>query len=191
MMPLLLWAWLFTLPGPAADGARRPRADAPGYASLPGPPVLLVVAVAALRAAAAGRGRSSPNWLPFLPDGAFRLLRRPAERADAGDRRASSRRCVYVYSLGYMADDPGPPALLRLPGLLRRRRWRCWSWPGNLAVLLIGWTGVGISSFLLICFWRDEPGTLGAGLQALAANAIGDGALLLAAAIVPDRLRRR
>src|SRR5260370_5588781 len=56
---------------------------------------------------------------------------------------------------------------------------------GNLAVLLIGWTGVGISSFLLISFWRDRPGTLGAGLQALSANAIGDGALLLAASIVP------
>ena len=37
---------------------------------------------------------------------------------------------------------------------------------GNLAVLLIGWTGVGISSFLLISFWRDRPGTLSAGLQA-------------------------
>src|SRR5437773_8097990 len=57
---------------------------------------------------------------------------------------------------------------------------------GNLAVLLIGWTGVGISSFLLISFWRDRPGTLGAGLQALAANAIGDGALLLAAVLVPS-----
>jgi NADH-quinone oxidoreductase subunit L len=56
---------------------------------------------------------------------------------------------------------------------------------GNLAVLLIGWTGVGISSFLLISFWRDRPGTLGAGLQALAANAVGDGALLLAASLVP------
>src|SRR5690606_3515449 len=56
---------------------------------------------------------------------------------------------------------------------------------GNLAVLLIGWTGVGVSSFLLISFYRDRPGTLGAGLQALAANAIGDGALLLAAVLVP------
>src|SRR5260370_15561486 len=56
---------------------------------------------------------------------------------------------------------------------------------GNLAVLLIGWTGVGISSFLLISFWRDRPVRLGGGLQALAANAVGDGALLLAASIVP------
>src|SRR5262249_25564244 len=91
---------------------------------------------------------------------------------------------VYVYSLGYMADDPG------------RRRFFVYLdlfvasmailvLAGNLAVLLIGWTGVGISSFLLISFWRDKPGTLGAGLQALAANAIGDGALLLAPALVP------
>src|ERR671937_479281 len=92
--------------------------------------------------------------------------------------------CVYVYTLGYMAEDPG------------RRRFFVYLdlfvttmsllvLAGNLAVLLIGWTGVGISSFLLISFWRDRPGTLGAGLQALAANAVGDGALLLAAALVP------
>src|ERR671937_1413 len=92
--------------------------------------------------------------------------------------------CVYVYTLGYMAEDPG------------RRRFFVYLdvfvasmsllvLAGNLAVLLIGWTGVGISSFLLISFWRDRPGTLGAGLQALAANAIGDGALLLAAALQP------
>src|ERR671938_1908921 len=92
---------------------------------------------------------------------------------------------VYVYSLGYMADDPA------------RRRFFVYLdlfvtsmavlvLAGNLAVLLIGWTGVGISSFLLISFWRDRPGTLSAGLQALAANAIGDAALLSSAALQPQ-----
>jgi NADH:ubiquinone oxidoreductase subunit 5 (subunit L)/multisubunit Na+/H+ antiporter MnhA subunit len=38
---------------------------------------------------------------------------------------------------------------------------------------------------LLIAFWRDRPGTLRAGLEALAANAVGDAALLLAVALVP------
>src|SRR5205823_13684549 len=56
---------------------------------------------------------------------------------------------------------------------------------GTLGVLLVGWAGVGLASFLLISFWRERPGTLGAGLQALAANMIGDAALLLAAVIVP------
>ena len=56
---------------------------------------------------------------------------------------------------------------------------------GNLAVLLVGWAGVGLASFLLISFWHDRPGTLGAGLQALAANAVGDAALLLAIVLLP------
>jgi NADH-quinone oxidoreductase subunit L len=183
MMTLLAWAWVFTLPGLVltALGVPNDRRHA-GYASLAGPFVLLIVAVLALL----GGGSSSvafDSWLPFLPDGAYRAL---ADELSAlmlailGFVAA----LVYVYSLGYMADDPG------------RRRFFVYLdlfvatmallvLAGNLAVLLIGWTGVGISSFLLISFWRDRPGTLGAGLQALAANAVGDGALLLAASIVP------
>ena len=184
MMALLAWAWMFTLRGLVltALGVPRDRRYA-GYASLAGPFVMLIVAVIAL----IGGGSATvalDNWLPFLPDGAYRAL---ADQLSAlmlailGFVAA----LVYVYSLGYMAEDPG------------RRRFFVYLdlfvatmallvLAGNLAVLLIGWTGVGISSFLLISFWRDRPGTLGAGLQALAANAVGDGALLLAASIVPS-----
>jgi len=183
MMGLLAWAWVFALPGLVLTALGLPGTRRyAGYASLPGPFVLLAVAVAAL----VGGGQSTveyPNWLPFLPDGAFRSLADPLSAlmlAILGFVAA----LVYVYSLGYMAEDPG------------RRRFFVYLdlfvasmallvLAGNLAVLLIGWTGVGISSFLLISFWRDRPGTLGAGLQALAANAVGDGALLLAAALVP------
>src|SRR5206468_2399460 len=123
------------------------------------------------------------NWLPFLPDGSFRVLADPLSALLLAILGLVAI-LVYIYSLGYMADDPG------------RRRFFVYLdlfvatmallvLAGNLAVLLIGWTGVGISSFLLISFWRDRPGTLGAGLQALAANAVGDAALLLAASIVP------
>src|SRR5262249_44621114 len=56
---------------------------------------------------------------------------------------------------------------------------------GNIAVLLIGWSGVGLASFLLISFWTNKAGTLSAGLQALAANAIGDATLLVALVLVP------
>jgi NADH-quinone oxidoreductase subunit L len=182
-MGLLAWAWLFTLPGLVLTGLGVPAGRRyAGYASVPGPVVLLVVAVAALL----GGGSATvqfDNWLPFLPDGAFRLLADPLSAlmlAILGFVAA----LVYIYSLGYMADDPA------------RRRFFVYLdlfvtamallvLAGNLAVLLIGWTGVGISSFLLIAFWRDRPGTLSAGLQALAANAVGDGALLLAASLVP------
>src|SRR4051812_38031551 len=182
-MSLLLWAWLFSLPGLllTAFGVPKDRRYA-GYASLAGPAVILLVSLLAL-VQGGQQTLAVDNWLPFLPDGAFRLL---ADELSAlmlailGFVAA----LVYVYSLGYMADDPG------------RRRFFVYLdlfvstmallvLAGNLAVLLIGWTGVGISSFLLISFWRDREGTLGAGLQALAANAVGDGALLLAASLVP------
>src|SRR5262249_54201321 len=183
MSALLAWSWLFSLPGLVLTAAGGPR-DKPkaGYASIPGPARLLIVATAAL---IGGQQYSVdiPNWLPFLPDGAFRTLADPLSALLLAILGFVAT-LVYVYSLGYMADDPG------------RRRFFVYLdlfvasmailvLAGNLAVLLIGWTGVGISSFLLISFWRDKPGTLGAGLQALAANAIGDGASLPAAALVP------
>ena len=183
MMPLLAWAWLFTLPGLVITALGVPRSQkGAGYASLPGPFVLLIVAVIGL----VGGGSYSvafDNWLPFLPDGAFRTLADPLSAlmlAILGFVAA----VVYVYSLGYMADEPGKRRFFVYLDLFVATM-ALLVLAGNLAVLLIGWTGVGISSFLLISFYRDRPGTLGAGLQALAANAIGDGALLLAASIVP------
>jgi len=183
-MGLLDWAWLFTLPGLilTALGVPRDQRQA-GYASLAGPIVMLLVAIVAF----IGGGQAAvdvPNWLPFLPDGDFRLLADPLSALMLAILGFVAS-LVYIYSLGYMATDPG------------RRRFFVYLdlfvatmallvLAGNLAVLLIGWTGVGISSFLLISFWRDRPGTLGAGLQALAANAVGDGALLLAASLVPS-----
>src|SRR5207244_3280389 len=183
MIDLLAWAWLFTLPGLILTALGVPPGKKyAGLASIPGPIVLLLVGIAGL----AGGGTATvqfDNWLPFLPDGAFRALADPLSALMLVILGFVAT-LVYIYSLGYMADDPG------------RRRFFVYLdlfvatmallvLAGNLAVLLIGWTGVGISSFLLISFWRDRRGTLSAGLQALAANAVGDGALLLAASIVP------
>src|SRR5215216_4279942 len=184
MMPLLAWSWLFSLPGLVLTAAGVPgsRRQA-GYASLGGPPALLIVSVAAL----VMQGQYEvviPNWLPFLPDGAFRTLADPLSALLLAILGFVAT-LVYIYSLGYMADDPA------------RRRFFVYLdlfvasmailvLAGNLAVLLAGWAGVGLSSFLLISFWRDREGTLGAGLQALAANAIGDAALLLACVLVPS-----
>lgn len=183
MMPLLAWSWVFTLPFLFLTALGLPAGQRrAGYASLPGPVILLVVAVIALLQGGS-YSVTFEGWLPFLPDGAFRALADPLS-ALMLTILGFIATFVYIYSLGYMADDPGKrrffvylDLFVAAMGLLVLA--------GNLAVLLIGWTGVGISSFLLISFWRDRAGTLGAGLQALAANAIGDGALLLAASIVP------
>jgi NADH-quinone oxidoreductase subunit L len=182
-MPILAWAWVLTLPGLILTslGVPASRKQA-GYASIPGPFVLLILAVAALL----GGGSSEvviPNWLPFLPDPAYRALADPLSALLLAILGFVAG-LVYIYSLGYMAEDPGKRRFFVYLDLFVATM-ALLVLAGNLAVLLIGWTGVGISSFLLISFWRDRPGTLSAGLQALAANAIGDGALLLAASLVP------
>jgi NADH-quinone oxidoreductase subunit L len=183
MMSLLAWAWLFTLPGLVLTASGVPSGrNRAGYASLAGPVVMLVVAVLAL----VGGGSYAvafENWLPFLADGAYRALADPLSALLLAILGFVAT-LVYIYSLGYMAGDPGKRRFFVYLDLFVAAM-AVLVLAGNLAVLLIGWTGVGISSFLLIAFWRDRPGTLGAGLQALAANAVGDGALLLAASIVP------
>ena len=182
-MAIAAWAWLFTLPGLILTGLGVPAGQRrAGYASLLGPIVTFLVGAIAL----IGGGSYAvvfENWLPFLPDGAFRTLADPLSALMLAILGAVAS-VVYVYSLGYMADDIGKRRFFVYLDLFVATM-SLLVLAGNLAVLLIGWTGVGISSFLLISFWRDRPGTLGAGLQALAANAVGDGALLLAAAIVP------
>ncbi|MGE3268414.1 MAG: NADH-quinone oxidoreductase subunit L [Chloroflexota bacterium] len=184
MSGLLLWAFLFTLPGllmSALGVGKRP-----GAASQGGPPVVMLVALAAL-ATGANADLNLPGWLPFLPDGAFHL-RVDALSAVMLAVVGAVSTCVYVFSLGYM--DP------EVEGNGNVRRFFCYLdffvasmailvLAGNLAVLLVGWTCVGISSFLLISFWTEKAGTLSAGMQALAANAIGDAALLVALVLVP------
>jgi NADH-quinone oxidoreductase subunit L len=183
MIQLLAWSWLFTLPGLVLTALGVPRSHKQaGYASLPGPIVMLIVAVIAL-VSGSSYAVAFDNWLPFLPDGAFRALADPLSALMLAILGFVAS-LVYIYSLGYMAEDPDKRRFFVYLDLFVAAM-ALLVLAGNLAVLLIGWTGVGVSSFLLISFWRDRPGTLGAGLQALAANAVGDGALLLAASIVP------
>jgi NADH-quinone oxidoreductase subunit L len=183
MSVLLLWAWLFTIPGLllTAFGVGRK----PGSASVGGPVVMVLVALGAI-ATGAHADFNVPGWLPFLPDGAFRLRVDSLAAVMLAVVGAVST-CVYVYSLGYMDEEPEGG----------QRRFFCYLdfflasmallvLAGNIAVLLIGWSGVGLASFLLISYWTQKPGTLRAGLEALAANAIGDAALLLALVVVPN-----
>jgi len=50
----------------------------------------------------------------------------------------------------------------------------------NLLLLLIGWEGVGLCSFLLINFWNSRISAIKAALKALVINRIGDIFLLIA-----------
>jgi NADH-quinone oxidoreductase subunit L len=193
MSALLLWAWLFTLPGlllTALGAGKRP-----GSASLGGPPVMLIVALAALATGAHAEFEVA-NWLPFLPDGAFHLRVDPLSAVMLAVVGAVST-CVYVYSLSYIPDQVGQgQGYTPDESAVAQRRFFCYLdfflasmallvLAGNIAVLLVGWTCVGISSFLLITYLTKKEGSLAAGMQALAANAIGDAALLVALVLVP------
>ena len=181
MTTLLPWAFLFTIPGlvlTALGFGKRP-----GMASLFGPLAVGVAGLVWLLGDHVAIGFTIPEWFPLLPDPTFSL------RVDGLAALMLAvvglvSFCVYVYSLSYMHGDPG------------QRRFFCYLdffvaamtllvLGGNLSVLLAGWAGVGLASFLLISFWRDKPHTLRAGLQALGANAVGDATLLLAAALMP------
>jgi NADH-quinone oxidoreductase subunit L len=189
---LLPWVWILPLPGLALTALGIGRA---GVASLPGP---LLVGLAGLTWILGSREPidfSLANWLPFMPDGSFHLRLDGLSAAMLAVVGLVSF-CIYAYSLAYMDDEEGRPH----PG--KRRFFAYLDFfvatmsllvlAGTLSVLLIGWAGVGLASFLLISFYHGDPhyegeeDPLRAGLKALAANAIGDGALLLAAVLVPS-----
>jgi NADH-quinone oxidoreductase subunit L len=50
---------------------------------------------------------------------------------------------------------------------------------GNLVLLLLGWEGVGLCSYLLIGFWYDDPANGRAARKAFIVTRVGDTALLL------------
>ncbi len=185
MSALLLWAWVATLPGLLLTGLGVGR---PGAASVAGPGIVGALAVGWLLGPRTSAEVVQPGWLPFLPNGAFHLRVDGLSAVMLAVAGLVSL-CIYVYSLGYM-DDP------EHTDTDRRRYFMYLDFfvasmailvlAGNLAVLLVGWTGVGLASFLLISFRRKLAGSLGAGLQALAANAIGDAALLVAIVLLPN-----
>src|SRR5207237_4499583 len=51
---------------------------------------------------------------------------------------------------------------------------------GNLLLLLAGWGLVGLSSYLLICFWQERPSAIAAAKKAFVMNAVGDATMALA-----------
>jgi len=80
---------------------------------------------------------------------------------------------VHVYSIGYMAHDPG--------------RWRFFAYlnlfmfsmlllvlAGNFMLLFAAWELVGLCSYLLIGFWYPRPSAAIAAKKAFLANRVGD-----------------
>ena len=85
---------------------------------------------------------------------------------------------IHLYSVGYMKGDPSYARFfsylnLFLFSMLLLILGR------NLALLFVGWEGVGLCSYLLIGFWYEDMAKARAGKKAFIVNRIGDFGFLL------------
>jgi NADH-quinone oxidoreductase subunit L len=90
---------------------------------------------------------------------------------------------IHLYSSEYMVDDPSYHRFFSYLNLF------CFAMlvlimGDNMAVLFVGWEGVGLCSYLLIGFWFTESKNAAAGKKAFLVNRIGDFGLLLAMALI-------
>ncbi len=86
---------------------------------------------------------------------------------------------IHLYSSAYMWEDEGYHRFFSYLNLF------CFAMlvlimADNLALLFVGWEGVGLCSYLLIGFWFTDEKNASAGKKAFIANRIGDFGLLVA-----------
>ena len=80
---------------------------------------------------------------------------------------------IHVYSIGYMAKDPGVPRFMCYLNLFTFFMLMLVT-ANNLVQLFFGWEGVGLMSYLLIGFWYDRPSANAAAIKAFVVNRVGD-----------------
>jgi NADH-quinone oxidoreductase subunit L len=94
---------------------------------------------------------------------------------------------VQIYSLGYMAGDPG---YARYFGFMSFFAWAmiCLTLSSTLLELYIFWELVGLASYLLIGFWFEKFSASEAGKKAFVMTRLGDVAFLLGLLVVLTQL---
>jgi NADH-quinone oxidoreductase subunit L len=90
---------------------------------------------------------------------------------------------VHVYTIGYMADDPGYQRFFSYISMFTFFMLMLVS-ANNFVQLFFGWEGVGLMSYLLIGFWYDRPTATYAQLKAFLVNRVGDFGFLLGIALI-------
>lgn len=85
---------------------------------------------------------------------------------------------VHIYSLAYMAEDPGKPRFMALLNLFTFMML-FFVTAGTTLQLFAGWEGISLCSYLLIGFWSHKEGPTRGALKALLINRLGDVFLLL------------
>jgi NADH-quinone oxidoreductase subunit L len=85
---------------------------------------------------------------------------------------------VHIYTIGYMADDPGYQRFFAYISLFTFSMMML-VMANNFLQLFFGWEAVGLVSYLLIGFWFTRPTAIYANLKAFLVNRVGDFGFLL------------
>jgi len=80
---------------------------------------------------------------------------------------------VHIYTIGYMADDPGYQRFFSYIALFTFSMLML-VMSNNFLQLFFGWEAVGLVSYLLIGFWYKRPSAIYANLKAFIVNRVGD-----------------
>ncbi|GAA1482413.1 NADH-quinone oxidoreductase subunit L [Gordonia sinesedis] len=90
---------------------------------------------------------------------------------------------IHIYSLGYMAGDPGRRRFFGYLNLFLAAMLLL-VLADNYLGLYLGWEGVGLASYLLIGFWQERPSAATAAKKAFVVNRVGDIGLAVALMIM-------
>ena len=90
---------------------------------------------------------------------------------------------VHIYTIGYMADDPGYSRFFSYISLFTFAMLML-VMSNNFMQLFFGWEAVGLVSYLLIGFWYTRPTAIYANLKAFLVNRVGDFGFLLGIGMV-------
>jgi NADH-quinone oxidoreductase subunit L len=85
---------------------------------------------------------------------------------------------VHIYTIGYMAEDPGYQRFFSYISLFTFSMLML-VMSNNFLQLFFGWEAVGLVSYLLIGFWFKRPTAIFANLKAFLVNRVGDFGFLL------------
>ena len=85
---------------------------------------------------------------------------------------------VHIYTIGYMADDPGYQRFFAYISLFTFSMLML-VMANNFLQLFFGWEAVGLVSYLLIGFWYKRPTAIYANMKAFIVNRVGDFGFLI------------
>ena len=90
---------------------------------------------------------------------------------------------VHIYTIGYMADDPGYQRFFSYISLFTFSMLML-VMSNNMLQLFFGWEAVGLVSYLLIGFWFDRTSATFANMKAFLVNRVGDFGFVLGIGLI-------